>query len=101
MPKLGRSYTVDVLLPDEHGGALSAEEIPPGFALLLNGRGAVRITARDRDRFGEPATIASLVAVLCDNATAEVVVGGLSFEQFPAGSDLSNAEWQERFRHAR
>lgn len=93
--KLGRSYTVDVLLPDVHGGSLSVEEIPPGFTLLTNGRGAVRITARDRDRFGEPATLEHLMTVLCEDVSEPFPVHG---RMHPT---ISNAEWQERFRHAR
>ena len=63
MPKLGRSYTVDVLVPENGEGEFIAKP-PDGFKLIADGRGAVRITARDRDKLGSPVSIAHLLLVI-------------------------------------
>ena len=80
MPKLGRSYTVDVLVPENGEGEFIAKP-PDGFRLVANGRGAVRITARDRDKIGSPVSIDHLLLVI-DPAYHE--------------RDM----WPEAFRHA-
>ena len=80
MPKLGRSYTVDVLVPENGEGELLPTELPEGFVAVAGGRGAVRITARDRDKFGAVATIDHLVRILEPN-------------------DLQAPGWAEALRH--
>lgn len=63
MPKLGRSYTVDVLVP-ENGEGEYITTPPPGWVRVAGGRGAIRITARDRDKFGQACTIDHLLLVI-------------------------------------
>lgn len=97
MPKLGRSYTVDVLLPNETGGALALDDVPNGFSLLPEGRGAFRITARDRDRFGDPVSLEHLLTVLCAHRDADCTDRGV----VAGAPELTNTEWHEGFRHGR
>lgn len=60
--KLGRSYTVDVLLPEGEADL----EIPTGqgWCPIAGGAAAVRVTMRDRHKLGDACSLDHLVDLL-------------------------------------